>query len=131
MFGFWYITIGLLVPTLIFVILAIVKRDDWNVEWYIGCAVAFGILATFCAILSICIPIAGKHEVEYFKHQSEYVATAVENGSDLENIAITQTIIEQNEWLAKAKAGLAVWGTWSMYYGTGVEELEPITINRK
>ena len=125
MFGLWYVTIGLLVLTLIFVILG------WYEEMYIAGAIICGVVCAFFVALSICAPIDAKREVEYFKYQSEYVATAIENGSDLENIAITQTIIEQNEWLAKAKSGLATWGTWSMYYGSGVEELEPITIDKK
>lgn len=81
-------------------------------------------------LFSIFLPIGAKREVEYFKVQSEYVEMAVENGTDLENIAITQTVIDQNEWLAYAKAHVAAWGTWSRYYGTDLENLEPIVIER-
>lgn len=41
-----------------------------------------------------------------------------------------QTIIEMNTWLADAKARLETFGVFSMYYGTGVEDLEPIVIER-
>ena len=130
MFGLWYIAICLAVIALVLGILMIVYRDDWDVDYYIAGFIITCLVSVAFVTLSITLPIKGKQEVEYFRHQSEYVATAVENGSDLENIAITQTIIEQNEWLANAKADLAVWGTWSIYYGTDLEELEPIVVRK-
>lgn len=108
------------------------KMDRYNT---IQCAgqVVFGIAivpAIVCTLLSIFIPIGAKKDVKYFEHQAEYVEAVISNGTDLENIAITQTVIEQNEWLAKAKANLATWGSLSRYYGSGLEDLEPIVIER-
>lgn len=88
------------------------------------------IIGVVFALLSIFLPIGAKRDVEYFKCQSEYVEMAIENGTCLENIAITQTVIDQNKWLADAKSHLATWGTWSRYYGSGLEDLDPIIIER-
>lgn len=87
------------------------------------CWVIFLLCAIFC-------PVSAKKEVAYFKHQKSYVESAVTNGSDLENIAITQVIIDQNEWLAHAKSRLDAWGRFSKYYGSGLEEVTPIIIER-
>lgn len=92
-----------------------------------GVAAACALFFTLIAWLG---PITSKRDVEYFKNKSEYVELAVKNGDILENLNITHTIIDQNNWLAKAKASLAAYGRFSLYYGTGVEELEPIVIER-
>lgn len=65
-------------------------------------------------------------EVMVYEETRQMVTQCIENGSDMENISITQTIIEQNRWLAEAKSSLKFYGKWSIYYGLGVEEMEYI-----
>ena len=43
------------------------------------------------------------------------IQQVVSNGSDLENIAISQTKIEYNEWLTNAIASLRTYGNWSSW----------------
>ena len=72
-----------------------------------------------------------KAEIIEFEHQREMIEQTVENGTDLENIAITQTIIEYNQWLAKAKTNKEIYGIFSFYHGTDVDNMQPITIKRE
>ena len=46
--------------------------------------------------------------------------------NELENIKLTETIIEMNQWLVKAKASKKTYGCFSRYYYLNVEDLEPI-----
>lgn len=96
-------------------------------------AVMIGLLTIIVALTLICIlfPFEAKREANYFKAQKEYVEIAIENGEELENIAITQEIIKQNQWLAKAKASVETYGCFSMYYNINFSELTPIVISRE
>lgn len=105
------------------------NETDWA-GWIIAIFAGFAAFAlTLCSILC---PLEGEREANYFVAQKEYVELAVENGKDLENIAITHTIIEQNEWLANAKASKAAYGCFSIYYNVDfLDDLEPIVIDRE
>ena len=95
-----------------------------------GTAIVAGIASLILLLASIFTPVGAKKEVATFEYQKEFVETAIEGGNELENIAITQTIIEQNQWLSKAKASLNTYGCFSKYWGQGIENLEPIKIER-
>lgn len=88
----------------------------------------FALIASL--ILSTINPVCAKREVSEYKYNKEYVEQTILNGEKLENISITQIIIEKNQWLAKAKSSAELYGCFSSYYGLGVEELEPIVIRR-
>ena len=107
-------------------------HDTWDDihTGVIASAVCSGVVSLILLLVCILVPIDTKKKVAYFEQQSVYVECAVKNGTDLENFAITQTIIAQNEWLAEAKASLSVYGVFSSYYNSGVEKLEPIIIKR-
>lgn len=97
----------------------------WGIATISGCF-------SICFLL-ICIffPIGVRKEVNYFIAQKEYVEMAIKNGSELENVAITQIVIEQNQWLANAKASVQAYGAWSSYYGIDFSKLSPIEIKRE
>ena len=153
MYGVWYIFFGFIAITIISLVWLIVakslenyyysKRKSYfdknyakSVKWeevathFIYIAVATGVISLF--VLTICIgtPIGAKKETKTFEYQKEFVEIAIEDGNELENIAITQTIIEQNQWLSNAKASLNTYGCFSKYWGQGIENLEPIKIER-
>ena len=46
--------------------------------------------------------------------------------NELENIKLTETILEMNGWLVNAKANKKTYGWFSRYYYLNVEDLEPI-----
>lgn len=107
-------------------------HDKWDDKDIIGWAIS--VIAAIALVVlipvSIFVPMEARREVNYFIVQKEYVEMAVNNGEGLENIAITQTIIEQNKWLANAKASKATYGTFSRYYAVDLDSLEPITIRK-
>lgn len=93
-------------------------------------ALGCGLIALIMLIACLCVPIGVKREIATFNYNKQFVELAIEKGNELENIAITQTVIETNKWLAEAKADLETYGCFSKYYNSGITELEPITINR-
>ena len=109
-------------------------RNTYDESEYIGWTIVIlaGIASFVFLLCSIFVPLTGKREANYFMAQKEYVELAVENGKDLENIAITQTIIDQNRWLANAKASKATYGCFSKYYAVDfLDDLEPIVVERE
>lgn len=104
--------------------------EDAKVPCFIS-ATGWGVIALIMLLASLCMPIGVKSEIATFNYNKQFVELAIENGDELENIAITQTVIEQNKWLAEAKADLETYGRFSQYYNSGIMELEPITINRE
>ena len=147
MFGVWYIFFGSLAITIPLLVLFIVAKYKSEKEWLksrkisswecavepLGISLAIStVVLVISVIIAICIPIGAKREIVEFEYKKEYVETAVENGEEFENISITQTVIESNEWLAKAKAELDIFGCFSQYYKLGLENIEPIAVkNRK
>ena len=113
------------------------QKYDLLHDSYDGADIIGWAIATFGGILFICfllicifVPVGARKEVNYFIAQKEYVEMAIANGSELENVAITQIVIEQNQWLANAKASVQTYGAWSKYYGIDFSKLSPIEIKR-
>lgn len=115
------------------------KLKDKYEKIYIGTTPSIGWgIATISGCFSICFlliciffPLSVQKEMNYFIAQKEYVEMAIKNGSELENVAITQIVIEQNQWLANAKASVQAYGAWSSYYGIDFSKLSPIEIKRE
>jgi hypothetical protein len=117
------------------------KRDEYDIishKWdrFDNTRIAFSSLTIFCvsALLScsIATPVSlvnARIEYEEFLLTKEIVQEAYENGTELDNISITQTIIEKNEWLTKVKVNKKTKGIWSVYYYIDVDNIEPIRIN--
>jgi len=107
-------------------------HDKWDdadcIGW--GISILMAIVVMTLIPLSIFLPLNAQREANYFISQKEYVEMAVNNGEGLENIAITQTIIEQNKWLANAKASKATYGSFSRYYNVDLDSLDPITVRQ-
>ena len=96
-----------------------------------GIAIISGVFSFLFLLTCIFCPVGAQKEVNYFIAQKEYVEMAIKNGSELENVAITQIVIEQNQWLANAKASAQTYGAWSVYYGIDFSQLSPIEIKRE
>ena len=109
------------------------KYDIWEGVFDVcgGIAIVAGVISLILLLVSIFTPIVARREAATFEYHKEFIEEAIENGKELENIAITQTIIEQNKWLADAKAGLETFGCFSKYWGQGIEDLEPIKVERE
>ena len=76
------------------------------------------IFAIFLILSLIIICTVGSNPGTILKYQNMYsmIEEAINNGTDLENIAITQTKIEFNTWLVDVKTSLERWGNWSLWY---------------
>ena len=65
-------------------------------------------------VVTICV-LSDAQAINQWKEVYVMVQQIVNNGSDLENIAISQTKIEYNEWLTNAIANLRTYGNWSSW----------------
>lgn len=141
----WIMCIVFGVLAIVFAPIAVVakrKRDEYNVmdyKWdkFDNTRIAFSALTIFCVVALITsliitpiVLVDSKAEYEEFLLTKEIVQEAYENGTELDNISMTQTIIEKNEWLTKAKANKKTKGIWSVYYYIDIDNIEPISIKR-
>ena len=77
--------------------------------------VIFGILILVGIIVASTV-CSGISQINGWKETYQMVEQVIENGSDLENIAISQLKIEYNSWLSEAISSLNTWGKWSSWY---------------
>ena len=64
--------------------------------------------------VTVCV-LSDARTINQWKEVYVMIQQVVSNGSDLENIAISQTKIEYNEWLTNAIASLRTYGNWSSW----------------
>lgn len=134
MYGLWWIVIGSAILMIIGIILWILNNDCvWEFLFGLGVCltVIFALVIIVLVLFAIFIPITAQQQYQEYIIQKEYVQEAYENGTEYDNIAITQTIIEMNTWLAQAKASKQTYGNWSMYYNVDIENLAPISLSRQ
>lgn len=91
-------------------------------------AVTIGILIV-TGLIAIIDYFGNRKELNTWKHKYEMIQLVEENGSETENVALSQTKIEFNTWLSEAKSSLDYYGNWSGYYfiRDEVENLEYLT----
>lgn len=137
MFGLWWIFIGLICCGVLALIVNIVADtlkyvfdpSDWDWGWaslICTTVVDLIILLPLCIIL----PIKAHEKVIKYRYDYEMVQEVVLNGKDLENIKITEKILEYNNWLSEAKADKETWGNLSIYYKEDLDSLKPIVVSR-
>lgn len=137
MFGLWWIFIGLICCGVLALFINIIVNtlkyyfdpSDWDWGWgalAAAAVVALGVLLPLCIFL----PIKAHEKVIKYKYDYEMVQEVVLNGKDLENITITEKILEYNNWLSEAKADKETWGNWSIYYKEDLDSLRPIVVSR-
>lgn len=132
MYAWWYVVIVLAVLIVVGAVMLVVGGNHYS-DWMIN--IGTGVLCIgLCDI--VVLPVTwitdaeAKKEVKSFEYQRVYIEQTINNAGIFENFAINQTIIEQNQWLSKAKADIDEFGVWSAYYYTEVRDLEPIAIKR-
>lgn len=107
---------------------------SWNdLEMFFGIAVTliFSILFLVFIALAICNPISAKREYREFVETKVIIEQVVESGDIYDNIGLSQSVIEANRWLAKAKAKKKSYGCFSKYYKLDLDNIEPIKIPKK
>lgn len=67
-------------------------------------------------LFSLIIEVGYKNDILLWIEKKGMMQQVIEAGGDLDNIGITQTKIDFNNWLADAKISLERWGTWSTWW---------------
>lgn len=134
MYGLWIFVIigGILVIYGIIAIIAlnINTRDCVVLNVSGALAIIVGVIIAFAFTISaILLPLKAEKQLIAFENTREVVQQAYINGTDLDNVSITNSIIEANQWLAEAKAEKETYGIFSMYYYIDLDDIEPIVIN--
>lgn len=107
MFGAWYFVIAIAVPTIALIVCTIIKVVNYDFfEFYLVTAILSTFLTVVLVVISICLPLKAKKEIREFEYQKQIVEESVENGTQIENIAITQTIIEKTSGYPRQKPTL-------------------------
>lgn len=67
-------------------------------------------------IIALCGYISASSSIIQWQETYNMIKAVEEAGTDIENIALSQTKIQFNTWLTEARASLEYWGNWSRYY---------------
>ena len=74
------------------------------------------IVLVVTGVFALVVEVGTKSDILLWIEKKDMMQQVVEAGGDLDNISITQTKIEFNNWLASAKVELERWGTWSTWW---------------
>ena len=123
-----FVFIGLAILSVVGIV---VSNKCWLTNWA-DWLMPVSVITLIAAILFGSAPIAlrfeAKAEIVQFEETREVVMVSAESGTNLENVGITQTVIDCNKWLAEARASVKTYGLWSVYHGLGVEYMEYIEL---
>lgn len=123
-----FVFIGLAILSVVGIV---VSNKCWLTNWA-DWLMPVSVITLIAAILFGSAPIAlrfeAKAEIVQFEETREVVMMSAESGTNLENVGITQTVIDCNKWLAEARASVKTYGLWSVYHGLGVEYMEYIKL---
>ena len=130
-FGILAIVFGGLIvcAVALFVINNIFFYEDWL--FFIGLCVS--LLSFFGLLISVCVgidnKIKSKREYAEYIEIKAYIEETYKGGNDfIPDYGISNSIIEVNQWLAKAKASKKSFGRWSKYYSLDLSEEEFIKL---
>lgn len=125
----WLVVFGVIV--VISVVALIISRVLWQydfADWLTPLSVCALIFSFVIGAALLGMRVESKRECLAFEETKSMLVSSVDSAENLENAGITSTIVEQNKWLANAKASVREYGVWSSYYGLGVEEMEYISL---
>lgn len=89
------------------------------------------IIATVILIfVSIFVPMEAAKEVAYWSEFAPMVENTMLNSDSLQDIGITEKIVEYNSWLAEARSSQGIYKNFSSYYGIDLSTLEYIKIGQ-
>lgn len=107
------------------------RRDRYSITAVPICIVLTGISFVICmtfALVAILVPLKSKEEYNKYIETSEMVQQIYDEGHTLENVGLTQTVIELNTWLSEARANKKMYGAWSGYYNIDLDGLSYMTL---
>ena len=100
------------------------NTDGAKVNFFVF-VVSISLALTF-AVCGVATLKVAEEEYEQFLATQDVFEQVYVAENELENIKLTETIIEMNHWLVEAKASKKTYGCFSRYYYLNVEDLEPI-----
>ena len=139
MYNVWWIFIGfasiiavLLISMLIVIIYNKIQYDDIYCAYIpISLAISGIMLIGFVVSLAVAItnPLAAKKEYSEYIRTYELVEDIYDSNQTIENVGLTNKVIELNQWLASARADKETYGNWSIYYAIDLDNLEYIKLS--
>ena len=130
MWGFDYVLVVCVMALIVFIILGITTSDNYG--WETAPMMLTVIFSIIVFILSL-VCLTRKTGVKCYIQEIEEMRIVVNEsytGNSLNDVAITNKIIELNKDLAVAKASYKTCGIWSYYYGSDIMNVKPIKINK-
>ena len=97
-------------------------------DWLTPLSACVMIVSLVIGVVLLGMRVGSKQECLAFEETKSMLVSSVNNAENLENAGVTSVIVEQNKWLANAKANVREYGVWSLYYDLGVEEMEYISL---
>lgn len=89
------------------------------------------IIATIVLIfVAIFVPMEAAREVAYWSEFAPMVENTMLGSDSLQDIGITEKIVEYNSWLAKARSSQEIYKNFSSYYRIDLSTLEYIKIGQ-
>jgi hypothetical protein len=89
------------------------------------------LIAAFILIfVAIFVPMGAASEVAYWSEFAPMVENTMIDSNPLQDIGITEKIVEYNSWLAKARSSQEIYKNFSVYYGIDLSALEYIKIGQ-
>ena len=74
------------------------------------------IVLAVTGIFALVVEVGRQSDILLWIEKKDMMQQVVEAGGDLDNISITQTKINFNNWLASARVELERWGPWSTWW---------------
>ena len=130
MWGLDYVLVVCVMALIVFIILGITTSDNYG--WETAPMMLTVIFSIIVFILSL-VCLTRKTDVKCSIQEIEEMRIVVNEsytGNSLNDVAITNKIIDLNKDLAGAKASYKTWGIWSYYYGSDIMNVKPIKINK-
>lgn len=120
--------------TALFIVMLILGlRYDIDALWISGlfCSILFGLCAIILGSVSLGNDINAKREQQEWQEKRIMIELVVENGGEYDNVGISNTIIEYNNWLAEVKVSKDRYGIFSSYYAIDISDMEYLTLPKK
>lgn len=123
-----FVFVGLAILSVVGIVVSIKCYCTDLADWLMPVSIIALVASILFGGISIMFRFQAKAETIQFEETREAIMASVVSGTNLENIGITQTVIDCNKWLARARASVKTFGLWSGYYGLGVEYMEYIKL---
>ena len=113
------------------------KYEFWNNaycgdinELLCGLGILFAVVSVILIFVAIFVPLGAQAEAVYWQEFVPMVENTILGSDLLQDIGITEKVVEYNSWLAKARSSQEIYKNFSAYYGIDLSILEYIKIGQ-